>query len=244
MIVGPRRNRLRVAGCLALPLIVVVACVDPSVRATCPVAPGQGPKVCTKGTRPAVDGVIDDFEDGDMQLSREADRTGYWFSSHDSNGSSIDPNPLAPSPGGLGGSQKALHLTGQTASTVGAWGALIGANLVGEGVYDGSDHAGISFEAKVGTTSTRVVSFKVADVNTHPDGGVCKNCWNHFAKKLELTTEWREYRVSFDELKQEAGWGDPFPAVTPSKLIALNWSIEPGRVFDLWIDDVHFYDCL
>ncbi len=224
--------------------VLGVACVDPSLRATCPVAPGQGPKVCTKGIRPAVDGVIDDFEDGDLQLLKLADRSGYWFASHDDLGSSLLPNPLVTSAGGADGSQKALHVTGQTSSGGGAWGALVGANFVGEGVYDGSDHAGISFKAKVGSTSTQTVSFKVADVNTHPDGGVCKNCWNHFQKKIALTTQWRQYRVSFAEMTQEAGWGDPFPAITPSKLIAMNWSIEPGRVFDLWIDDIQFFDCL
>ncbi|MGD0674506.1 MAG: carbohydrate binding domain-containing protein [Polyangiaceae bacterium] len=225
-------------------LVLLVACLDPARQATCPVPPGQGPKLCTNGVQPAPDGTIDDFEDGDTQLSKIADRNGYWFASHDPNGSSIEPEPLVTSAGGAHGSQKAFHVHGQTASANGAWGSLVGANFVGEGVYDGSDHAGISFKAKVGSsTATKVVSFKVADVDTHPDGGVCKSCWNHFGKPIELTSEWHEYTVLFADMKQEAGWGDRYPAINPSKLIAMNWSFGPGRVFDLWIDDVQFVDC-
>jgi hypothetical protein len=83
----------------------------------------------------------------------------------------------------------------------------------------------------------------VADVNTHPDGGVCKTCWNHFGKDMQFSTEWQEFKVTFAEMKQEAGWGDRYPMITPAKLIALNWSIEPGRTFDVWIDDVQFFEC-
>jgi hypothetical protein len=229
---------------LAFALVALASgCVDMSRQATCPVPPGQEPKVCAHGFRTNADDLIDDFEDGDTQITKLADRSGYWFTSHDDHGSTIDPTPLAPSAGGADGSQKAMHISGQTATGVGSWGSQLGANLVGEGVYDASDHAGISFKAKVGPSSTKKVRFKVADVNTHPDGGVCKNCWNQFGKNLDLTTEWREYRVTFDEMRQEAGWGDPFPAVVPSKIMGINWSIEPGRAFDLWIDDVQFIDC-
>ena len=48
---------------------------------------------------------------------------------------------------------------------------------------------------------------------------------------------------AFVDMKQEAGWGEPFPAITPSKVIAINWSYGPGRTFDLWLDDVQFFEC-
>jgi hypothetical protein len=224
--------------------ILASSCIDASRQATCPVPPGQvALKSCTAGTRPSEDGIIDDFEDNDTQVTKVGDRNGYWFASPDPNGSSIDPKPLADSPGGAGESKKALHVFGQTSSASGAWGAQVGANLVGEGVYDASKYAGISFRAKIGKESTKVVRFKVADVNTHPDGGVCKTCWNHFGKDLELSTEWQEYKVAFADMKQEAGWGEPLPAITVSKLMGINWSIGPGRTFDLWLDDVQFFDC-
>ncbi len=218
--------------------------MDTHRQATCPVPPGVPvPKSCAAGTHPSDDGLIDDFEDGNTQLAKAGDRSGYWFASHDPNGSTIDPTPLSMSGGGAGGSQKALHVFGQTSNATGAWGVLVGANFVGEGVYDASKYAGISFKAKAGKEATKTVRFKVADVNTHPDGGVCKNCWNHFGKDVTLTTDWQEYRIPFADMKQEAGWGEPYPMITTSKVIAVNWSVGPNRAFDLWIDDVQFFEC-
>ncbi|MCL2449323.1 MAG: hypothetical protein FWD17_10270 [Polyangiaceae bacterium] len=226
--------------------IVTDGCIDLSKQAVCPVPAGQTPvKVCSSGFRTTDDGLVDDFEDGDQQVSHVGDRGGYWFTSHDPNGSVIDPSPFKMSDGGAAGSKKVLHVSGQTANdnSGGAWGVLVGANFVEQGVYDASDYSGVSFKAKVSGTSTKNVRFNVADASTHPDGGMCKSCWNHFGKDMTFTGEWQEYVVPFAELQQQPGWGDRFAAVTPSKLIALNWAIGPGRAFDLWIDDVQLVSC-
>ena len=59
-----------------------------------------------------------------------------------------------------------------------------------------------------------------------------------------MTTEWKEYRVTFSGAEQEPGWGDPRPtSLTPNKLIALNWQVGPGQTYDIWSDDVTFLDC-
>jgi len=222
-------------------LVVSVGCIDASKQAMCPAGPGA-PKECSVAARPAEDGLIDDFEDNDNQIAKIADRGGYWFTSHDPNGSTIDPTPFAISAGGAG-SEKGLHVYGQTSSDSAAWGSLVGASFVEQGVYDASKYSGISFKAKVGPKSTKNIRFQVGDVNTHPDGGVCKNCWNHFGKDLQLTDDWKEYRISFAELQQQPGWGDRFPALTPTKLIAFYWAISPAKSFDLWIDDIRFLEC-
>jgi hypothetical protein len=61
---------------------------------------------------------------------------------------------------------------------------------------------------------------------------------------MQFTSDWREYTVSFAEVKQEPGWGEPYAALTPSKLIALNWAVKQlGKDFDLWIDDVQLVSC-
>jgi hypothetical protein len=219
------------------------SCIDLSQQAVCPAPTGEGAmKVCSAGLRPSEDGLLDDFEDGNSQISTVADRGGYWFTSHDPNGSAIDPTPFQVSDNGAG-SKKALHVFGQTSSDSSAWGVLVGANFVGQGVYDASDYAGMSFKAKVSEKSTKKIRFNIADVNTHPDGGVCKDCWNHFGKDMEFTTDWREYTVSFAEMKQIPGWGDRFAAITPSKLVAINWAIGPGKSFDLWVDDIQLVSC-
>jgi hypothetical protein len=208
---------------------------------------GADVKACHAGTRLADDGLIDDFEDGNTQSNVEGGRDGYWWPKKDKVGSTIDPNPFAPSSGAGDGSDMAMHASGLTSSAEGAWGAGFGVNFLGggsSGVYDASKYAGITFKARVGPGTSTSVRFKIGDINTHEDGHVCKSCWNHFGKDLILTTEWKEYKIMFSEARQEAGWGDPRPlSVTPSKLISIDWSIGPGRTYDIWIDDLAFIDC-
>jgi Carbohydrate binding domain (family 11) len=233
----------------ALVGLSMMGCIDASQRmAQCPTGPaaaGDAPAVsaCSKGIRPAEDGLIDDFEDDDNQVTKAGGRDGYWFLSHDPNGSTIGPAPLKWSPGGADGSSKAVHVSGQTSSENGAWGSQLGTNLLSEGMYDASKYGGISFKAKIGANSTKKVRFKVGDVNTHPDGHVCKTCWNLFGKDMNLTTDWKEYTITFAEMKQEAGWGEPHPSIEPSKIMSINWSVGPGQAFDLWVDDLKFFEC-
>ena len=203
---------------------------------------------CRLGTRPADDGLIDDFEDENTQLATVAGRDGYWWTKQDGKGSTIGPDPFIPSEGGADGSGLALRGTGKTA--VGSpditWGAGFGVNMLSrqDGVYDASKYVGISFKAKVGEASTRQIRFAIGDVNTHPNAGVCKVCWNHFSKDLIVTTQWKEFRILFSEVQQQAGWGEPRPAaLTPSKLVSIDWSISGGQVFDLWVDDIQFLVC-
>ena len=205
-------------------------------------------QTCRLGTRPAVDGLIDDFEDENTQLTTIAGRDGYWWTKHDEHGSTIGPDPFIPSEGGADGSGLALRATGKTAigEPVTCWGAGFGVNFLSrqDAVYDASKYVGISFKAKVGENATRQIRFAIGDVNTHPNAGVCKGCWNHFGKELTATNQWKEFRVIFSEVQQQAGWGDPRPAsLTPSKLVSIDWSITGGQVFDLWVDDVQFLVC-
>jgi hypothetical protein len=228
-----------------------VACIDASKRLASggnDVASPQEQaaalvKACPKGTQPAADGLIDDLEDNDNKVAKLGGRDGDWFTSVDPNGSTMEPSPFKMTEGGAGGSKYAAHAFGQTSDANGAWGAQLGATFAGAGAYDASVYAGISFKAKIGEHSTKKIRFKVADVNTHPDGGVCKTCWNHFGNDLTLTPEWVEYKLPFSEMTQEKGWGDPQKSITPGKLIAINWSIGPGQLYDLWVDDIAFFEC-
>jgi len=226
---------------------VAAGCIGVSERKA--PAPGVADfKACRAGTRPAADGLVDDFEDGNNQLTVSAGRDGYWWSAHDPVGSTLAPDPFAPSDGGADGSAMALHVSGKTASgnPTDAWGAEFGVNFVNAKgtLYDASKYVGISFKARVDEKSTRQVRFKIGDVNTHPDAAMCKTCWNHFGKDMTFSPKWKEYVVMFSEAKQEEGWGDPRPpSITPAKLYSLDWTIKGGQSFDLWIDDVTFLDC-
>jgi hypothetical protein len=205
---------------------------------------GSDIKVCHAGTRPADDGLIDDFEDGNNQLASEAGRDGYWWPKKDPVGSTLEPTPFAPSEGANDGSDTALHVTGKTVGIDGAWGAGFGVNMVRNALYDASKYAGVTFRAKVAPGTATGVRFSIEDINTHPDGKICKTCWNAFGKDMTFTTEWKEYRVLFSDARQQPDWGSPRPvALTPSKLVEIDWQIGPDRTYDIWIDDVAFLDC-
>jgi hypothetical protein len=208
------------------------------------VAAATALKSCPKGVQAAADGDLDDFEDSNTQLTKIAGRDGYWWSKKDDFGSTVT---FAPEDGGADGSEIAMHLFGVTTAGSGDlnWGAGIGVNMVTQGLFfDASKYVGIAFKAKAGPKSTRKVRFKIGDVNTHPDAKVCTGCWNHFGADLTLTGDWREYKVLFADVQQEPYWGEPRPAsVTPSKLIAIDWTIGAGQTYDMWIDNLVFLEC-
>jgi len=233
---------------------VVAGCIGRSQTPQCPTdgsgGPGAAPdsatlaKACPNGVRPAVDGLIDDMEDGNSQLALLAGRDGYWWSAHDDKGSTIEPAEFTPLEAGPGGNGLAVMYHGLTSSGTGAWGTNFGATFLSGGAYDASKYVGISFSAKVGKDSTKKIRFKVGDINTHKDGGLCKDCWNHFGKDLTLSTEWQDYQVLFSELKQADGWGDPRPpSVSVSQLWNIDFSIGPGMRYEVWVDDVQFLEC-
>ena len=200
---------------------------------------------CPAGTAPAEDGLIDDFErPGSNKIAGVAGRGGYWFKSADPNGSVFDPDEMQFIDGGRDHPGKVLHVAGTTSSEPDAWGVLVGANFATEKAYDASRYVGISFKAKVGKDSTQSVRFKIGDINTHPDMGVCTQCYNHFGKDMIFTTEWKEYQVLFSVTRQEPYWGQPRPdTITPGALFSFDFSIKPGQKFDLWVDDMKFIAC-
>jgi hypothetical protein len=156
---------------------------------------GAAVKKCPNGYRAAQDGMIDDFEDDNGQLNKLDLRDGYWFKSKDPLGSTIGPEDLKLADEGAHGSKKSRYVVVSTvAGGDDAWGANLGANFINTkgSLYDGSKYAGISFWGKVGPKSGKTVRFQVGDVNTHPDAGVCKSCWNHFGKDITFTAEWKE----------------------------------------------------
>jgi endoglucanase len=201
---------------------------------------------CPAGVVAAEDGLIDDFEDGNTQIAVKAGRGAYWFKSADSNGSEFNPDEMQMVDGGSDHPGKVLHVSGTTSGAQGAWGVLVGANFVSDSkTYDASRYVGISFRAKIGKNATSSVRFKMGDINTHPDLGICTDCWNHFGKDMSLTTEWKEYQVLFTVARQEPYWGNPKPdSITPGALYSMDFTIKPGQKFDLWVDDVQFLKCV
>ncbi|HTQ04164.1 MAG TPA: carbohydrate binding domain-containing protein [Polyangiaceae bacterium] len=197
---------------------------------------------CSKGLEPAPDGLFDDFEDGTSQVALEGGRNGYWWIAKAPHATVDVPGPeFRISDGGPEGSKRAAHVAGKT-DEQDEWGFSLGGNFSVGGFYDASKYAGVSFKIK--GTPKSFVRFKVHDVNTHPDGGVCHECWNAFGKTLQLNGEWQTFELSFAELRQLDGWGSPHPPnLTSSKVKHLEWAVDQGTPFDFWIDDVKLLVC-
>lgn len=184
--------------------------------------------------------VIDDGEDGDGRGFVSEGRGGYWFSFSDSSGSRIEPpsGPFKMGAPGHGGSKHAARMRGHMAESGDSIYAGIGLSLADpRGVYDASKYTGITFWAK----GPGRVRFEIPDVHTAPEGGVCKDCYNDFGIVLALQPDWQKYTIRFEWLQQRSGWGEPFPAIQPDQLIALEWEFNgAGRDFDISIDDIAF----
>jgi hypothetical protein len=200
---------------------------------------------------PASEGVISDGENNSNQINTIKGRGGYWYTFVDTNGSSITPTAgsqggtFAMTAGGANGSKYAARMTGQvgTADTVYAGMAM---NFVDpKGTYDGTAYKGISFWAKKGPGSTAKVRLKVPDINTDPDGKICKECFNDFGMDLVLGDNWTQYVVPYSAMTQMKGWGSPrTPAIDSSQMYAVQFQVnEKGAPFDIWVDDIQFTGC-
>lgn len=187
--------------------------------------------------------LIDDAEDADDQVSLVEGRKGYWYTYKDDSGTEIWPREgkFTPVSGAVSGSY-AIRVHGKLAKSGEVYAGAGFDFLHPRGPYDASRYTGISFLAKKAPNSVATVRLKVPDANTDPAGRVCSDCYNDFGVTFELTDEWTRYAVTFDQLKQESGWGQPRPdAVSKDKLFSLQWQVAtPGGEFDFWLDDIKF----
>lgn len=200
------------------------------------------------GKKCGPDGVVDDTEDDNNQVSLNKGRSGYWYTFADKTGSAVTPaagGTFAMSPGGANGSKHAAHMNGKVGGGAVVF-AGMGFNFVDpKGAYNASGYKGISFWAKVGPGSTTHVRVKLPDGNTDPDGKVCTDCFNDFGQDLELSQTWTKYTIPFSGTSQLSGWGAPHPgAIDANKLYGVQWQVNTaGASYDVWVDDIEFTGC-
>ncbi len=179
---------------------------------------------------------VEDLEDGDGKAAAVDQRGGYWFTYKDSAGSTVAPDgTFTPATGGAGKSKGAARITGKTGPS-GTVYVGMGFGLADPmGPYDLSKAKGFCFSAK-GKGAARV---KLPDVNTVPEGGVCKSCYNDFGADFALTDDWKEHCFEFSALRQQSGWGEPKPAPALDHVYSMQWQVSaPGVDYDVWVDDV------
>lgn len=196
--------------------------------------------------------MIDDFEDGDIQVMQNEGRSGIWHLDNDGSDGAVQ-TPLGgfiPVDGGPEGSKKCAHTTGKGFND---WGAELNVNLntpdypgiekIEYKPYDASKYDGIIFMAK-GKCDVRLNLTTVPIVPTYY-GGKCddenQQCFDAHGKEffIDHQDEWKEYRMDFSEAKQN-GWGLKAD-FDPSLILALQFFFKPNGEFDFWVDNISFY---
>jgi hypothetical protein len=221
-----------------LPVVLVALAAACQPKAEPPAATPEGGDACSEASL-----LIEDAEDGDGQIITKAGRGGYVYTYKDEVGSTVEPSGnFSPESGGAEGSSYALRMHGKLASSGDLYvGMGFGFNDP-ESAYNAAAYKGIAFYAKHGPDSAPFVRVKVPDINTHPKGKVCKECYNDFGFDVPLSPEWKRFIVPFSALTQEQGWGDPQPQeVDPAQLFGIQWQVsQADSPFDIWLDDVAF----
>jgi hypothetical protein len=127
------------------------------------------------------------------------------------------------------------------------FGALMGfalnAQPTGDVMYDARGASGITFSMKSNVAVS--VSFPTVETNSPSQGGQCSEtggniCNIRFAFPITAPgPDWVEYQVPFSALSQNDGsatWD-------PSHLLNIDFAPRRDTAFDVWVDDVRFYNC-
>lgn len=190
---------------------------------------------------------IDQMEDRDGAIDMVERRGGVWFAFNDKSAGEQFPSTDAETfsmsalePARAGSRFAARSYGGGFTD----WGAGIGFELFNQKAYDLSRYAGVSFWARRAPDTASALRFAVTDSATTPRGGKCTDfvdystCSDYFGVDLSLSTAFRRYSFSWQELAQE-GWGEPHPdAIATSEVYGIRFQADPVEAFDFWIDDI------
>jgi endoglucanase len=183
-----------------------------------------------------MDFVLENFDDGDGQLSSEG-FAGNWRTYSDGTGSvtpAVD-TPIVPVDG-------AVHVSGSGFST---WGVGLSVDLdTASGTRqpaDLSDYRGLKIRAR-GTGSIDVELVLPATTGTDEVGGTCAaamGCFGHYAATLALNAEYAEQTLQFSAFRQP-DWAASAP-LDLENVLAINFlsrSNGGAASIDLYIDSV------
>ena len=199
--------------------------------------------------------LVDDMEDDDAAIIPGAGRSGYWYVGNDSTkGAVMTPPSGTFAMAALQAGDRSMYAAGLKAENFTGWGSDIGFNfheLGGVKPYDASAYCGVSYWGKAASAVS--VRFRVPDVDTHPDGGVCTNpgaagtaCFDHFGVSAAFTSAWQQFKAKFSDLAQTgSGYHPADKMLKVDKLMALEWALPGGaaKTYEIWIDDVELMKC-
>ncbi|MGC4086618.1 MAG: hypothetical protein QM756_01735 [Polyangiaceae bacterium] len=198
--------------------------------------------------------MLDDLEDGNGAIARVGKRNGSWWVSTDGTAGTITPpadQPPIPEKilGGRCGSKLAIRLTGSGFTN---WGAVMSVGMAYSSQPDPVDLSafkGLMLWARVGEQNTSAIRAQFQDSQTQPEGGICTNdmvsseqCYDGFGTTLTpIDTNWRLYKLDFSRMAQR-DFGHHGDALDTTAIYDLEFNLEPNSTFDLWVDDLYFYD--
>lgn len=195
--------------------------------------------------------VISNFEDSSMLLPTTGGRAGNWYGYDDMTTGALHTTGPEAIPGHRGAnSAVAIHTSGSGFTN---WGAGIGADLnngsSGKKAYNASflesdgttmtPYAGITFWAR-SDTSPQAVSVVFPDGDTDSAGGLCTTCDHHYLSSIIVGSDWQRFTVLFSSLQLESGTSPQPGPFDPTRLVSVQFRVNPGPPFDYWVDDVAF----
>jgi len=178
--------------------------------------------------------LIDDFEDGDDEVSLVEGRSGLWRWVRDTDAPGTSP-ALLPIPRGNPRllNRFAIHVKGGKLLD---WGAVVEFDFA-PACYDASIYRGLTFQAK-GPGRIFVAPREVSVIPVAMGGTCREDCHNAHVKKIDLDAQWRTYEVLWSEVAQR---GYNRPRLDPGRLNSLAFQIHPEDTpYDVWLDDVKF----
>ena len=202
-----------------------------------------------KGDRTAP--LIDDMEDGNIDLLPNEGRGGNWWWSKDATPDAGLTFEIAAIPGGRGSSTKAVHTVGSGETDWGAvggfsiaWGVHVDGGPWLNCPYDVSTYTGIQFWARGNSVPVRVKATMMEDYPVS-FGGICaapdpNACFNDHGKYETFEDTWKQFTVPFSSMTQGDGWGIITP-FNPAHVQAIRFQTDGNVNFDYWIDDISFY---
>jgi polyhydroxybutyrate depolymerase len=177
--------------------------------------------------------MIDDFESAIGRILTNENRRGLWVNYDDHTGGKLVREVLARG-------TRVLHVTSAGFTK---WGAGIAAILSPPRCgYDASVYAGLRFRAR-GSGRVRLM---LAGISSTPlrEGGKCTlagdNCYDRPGVWVNLDDQWQDFEYPFCAFVPE-GWGGGTAAVEPEALLGINFRMESGHDFELWLDDLAFF---
>ena len=212
--------------------------VEPiKVAPGCPGQPVRGPDIYAD--EPA-EQLIDDFEDGDLNLPTPpiAGRDGSWIRGTDfSSGVLI----VEVSSQCAGRGKFAGHFAARGFTSWGNnWTAVFRATSTSKPLpYDGSKYSAISFWAAFGADNGDLfqVPMGMTTMDNAWNSSGCTVCNDYYDAKVPLSRDWQRFVIPFSQM-QQSGFGNPLIPMRRDQLVG--FIIYPRQQFDIWIDDVRF----